>query len=158
MTRGRPRDLEAIASLINRIKKTGQPVSKSDIMAEFGEKAFLLIKTGERLVGVAGWQVENLVARTTEIVLDAGVPASNVLPLLIKEMEQASKDLQCEASLIFTPPELSTDSFWKNLGYERRTPQTLGVAVWQEAAVETLKPGQAMFFKQLRQDRVLRPI
>ena len=158
VTRGRPRDSEAIASLINRIKKTGQPVSKSDIMAEFGEKAFLLIKTGERLVGVAGWQVENLVARTTEIVLDAGIPASNVLPLLIKEMEQASKDLQCEASLIFTPPELSTDSFWKNLGYERRTPQTLGVAVWQEAAVETLKPGQAMFFKQLRQDRVLRPI
>jgi hypothetical protein len=32
------------------------------------------------------------------------------------------------------------------------------VAVWQEAAQEILKPGLSLFFKQLRQDRVLRPI
>lgn len=157
VVRARPRDSAQIAALINRIRKNGM-VSASDIMAEFGDKAFLLVRFGSKLVGVAGWQVENLVARTADIVLDPTVPAANVLPSLIKEMEQSSKDLQCEASLIFATPELSMDALWRSLGYERRAPQALGVAVWQEAAKEMIQPGQTLYFKQLRQDLVLRPI
>lgn len=157
VTRGRPRDSEHIAALVNRVKK-GAQVTAADIMAEFGDKAFLLMRAGENLVGVAGWQVENLVARTADIVLDPAVSPSNALPSLIQEMEQSSKDLQCEASLIFTTAELTNDGLWRGLGYERRLPQSLGVAVWQEAAKETFKPGLALYFKQLRQDRVLRPI
>ena len=156
--RGRPRDSETIAALINRVKKGGRATTAGEIMAEFGDKAFLLMRSGDHLVGVAGWQVENLVARTADIVIDPAVPASNALPSLIKEMEQSSKDLQCEASLIFTTPELSVDALWRKLGYERRMPQSLGVAVWQEAAKESMQPGQTLYFKQLRQDRVLRPI
>ncbi len=158
VSRGRPRDAEIIATLMNRVRKTGQPVTRNDIMAEFGDKAFLLMRMGERLIGVAGWQVENLVARTTEIVVEPSAPLDKLLPAFLEEMEHASKDLQCEASLVFTPPELANDALWKSSGYERRTPQTLGVSAWQEAALETLKPGQTLFFKQLRQDRVLRPI
>jgi hypothetical protein len=59
---------------------------------------------------------------------------------------------------VYPTRPVSADNFWQGLGYERRTPQSLGVAVWQEAALETLKPGHNLFFKQLRQDRVLRPI
>jgi dephospho-CoA kinase len=158
VVRGKPRDSEKIAALINKVKKPIPALTKNDIMADFGEKAFLLVKVGEQMVGVAGWQVENLVARTTEIVIDPAAPAAQVLPVLVTEMERSSKDLQCEAALVFTPPDLAVDALWQGLGYERRTPQSLGVAVWQEAAQETLKPGQNLFFKQLRQDRVLRPI
>lgn len=158
VVRGRPRDSEAIAALINRVKKSGKPVTKQDIMAEFGEKAFMLARHKDQLVAAAGWQVENLVARTTGIVIDGGISINQVLPALMNEMERASRDLQCEASLVFAPPEYTNDVLWQDLGYKRRTPQTLGVAVWQEAAQETLKPGQALFFKQLRQDRVLKPI
>lgn len=157
VSRGRPRDSENIAVLINRVKKDAR-VTSEDIMNEFGDKAFLLIRAGERLIGVAGWQVENLVARTSEIVLDPEVPPAQVLPPLVQEMERASKDLQCEAALIFTAPNLSDDKVWKGMGYDRRTPQSLGVSAWQEAAKETLKPGLVLYFKQLRQDRVLRPI
>jgi dephospho-CoA kinase len=66
--------------------------------------------------------------------------------------------LQCEAALVLTSAELAVDPLWQGLGYERRTPQSLGVSAWQEAAVETMRPGQTLYFKQLRQDRVLRPI
>ena len=155
--RGRPRDSEAIAGLISRVSKDHK-VSTDDVMEAFGDKAFLLLRVGDRLVGVAGWQVENLVARTADIVLDPVVPPKQALPALVTEMERASKDLQCEASLIFTPANLAVDTMWKEMGYERRTPQSLGVAVWQEAAKDMLKPGLSLYFKQLRQDRVLRPI
>lgn len=156
VARGRPRDSQAIATFINQIRKSS--LTSDDIMAEFGDKAFLLIRVAGKLVGVAGWQVENLVARTTDIVLEPGIPAAAVLPAMITEMERSSKDLQCEASLVFTPTDLSVDAMWKGMGYERRTAQSLGVAVWQEAAKETQKPGLSMYFKQLRVDRVLRPI
>ncbi len=101
VVRARPRDSALIAELFNRVKHESQ-VTKDEIMAEFADKAFLLLRAGERLVGAAGWQVENLVARTTEIVIDPQVPAAQALPILIAEMEQASKDLQCEASMVFS--------------------------------------------------------
>jgi len=157
VTRARPRDAALIAELFNRVKNESQ-MTKDDIMAEFGEKAFLLLHAGEQLVGVAGWQVENLVARTTEIVLDPQLPVNQALPVLVAEMERASKDLQCEASMVFTVPNPAVDPLWRGLGYERRDPRSLAAPVWQEIAQEIFQPGQALYFKQLRQDRVLHPI
>lgn len=157
--RGRPRHSAEIAALINRLRNNAEPLRADDIMAAFGEKAFLLLQTGAQLTGLVGWQVENLVARTTDILLDPAQPAEQVLPLMINEMERASRDLQCEASLIFAPKALaSLDSVWRALGYERREVQTLTVLAWQEAARESQQPGTALLFKQLRIDRVLRPI
>ena len=157
--RGSPHNSLDIAHFINRNKKANRSLQKDDIMSAFGEKAFLLLQLGDEMMGLIGWQVENLIVRTTDILLDPGIAADQALPPLISEMERASRDLQCEASLIFAPVELAKlDSVWKNLGYERRSPQTLGILAWQEAAIETMPPDTSLFFKQLRQDRILRPI
>lgn len=157
--RGRPRDSANIASLITRLSGGAKPQNQDDIMAAFGEKAFLLLTSGDQLVGLAGWQVENLVARTTDMYVDPSIPLEQALQTLVKEVERASQDLQCEASLIFVPPQLATQqAIWKGLGYERRSPQALGVQAWQDAALESQPPNTILLFKQLRQDRVLRPI
>lgn len=157
--RGRPNHCKEIADLFNRLGADGRKYTEEDIMAVFGEKAFMLLSLGDSVVGMIGWQVENLISRTTEVLLDPTIPQDKALPLLIKEMETASKDLQCEASLVFIKPELAKqEELWRNLGYERRTPQTLGVLAWQEAAIESMPPSTALLFKQLRVDRVLRPI
>lgn len=157
--RGRPRHSGEIAALISRLKP-GKLVTRTDIMAAFGEKAFLLLQVENQLVGVVGWQVENLVARTTDLFLDPCIPAEKALPPLLREVERASRDLQCEASLLFAPRALMQDKdLWKNLGYEPRTPQSLGVQAWQEAARESAPDGESvLLFKQLRTDRILRPI
>jgi dephospho-CoA kinase len=157
--RGSPHNSLDIAYFINRNKKINRSLQKDDVMAAFGEKAFLLLRLGDELMGLIGWQVENLIVRTTDILLDPAMSADQALPPLISEMERASRDLQCEASLIFAPVELAKlDTVWKNLGYERRLPQNLGIQAWQEAAIETMPPDTSLFFKQLRQDRILRPI
>ena len=157
--RGAPRHSAEIADLINKLKQTGIPLTRADIMAAFGERAFMILQVGPNLVGVIGWQVENLVSRTTDIYIDPSIPVAQALPVLVNEMERASKDLQCEASLIFVAPDLAQDeSLWKGLGYERRTPDTLGVLAWQEAAQESMPANTVLLFKKLRQDRVLRPI
>jgi dephospho-CoA kinase len=157
--RGRPRDSAQIAALVTRLSSGARPQTEDDIMAAFGEMAFLLLKSGEQVVGLAGWQVENLVTRTTDFYLDPSVPLAEAIKNLMNEVESASHDLQSEASLVFLPPQLAAqEAIWKELGYERRTPQTLGVQAWQDAAVESLHSNSILLFKQLRQDRVLRPI
>ena len=145
--RGGPRDAEEIASLMTQFHADGKKVTRTDIMAALGEKAYLILYVGDQAVGVLGWQVENLVTRASDIVLNPGFPFDKALPILIKEMEQASKDLQCEASLIFVSPDMAiTDKLWKSLGYAQHSPQTLGVLAWQEAAEETMPKGSVLFF------------
>jgi len=159
VARGRPRDSAAIAELVTRLSGGAHTMTQDELMAAFGEKAFMLLQLGGKNLGVAGWQVENLVARTFDLVIDPFVPADQALPVLVNEMERASKELQCEVSLVFLPLEWShLEAEWKKLGYEPRTPQALGVQAWQEAAQESLRPGMKVYFKQLRIDRVLRPI
>jgi len=159
LQRGKPRDSQKIADLVTRLSKGKHAMNSEQVMEAFGEKAFLLLQIDNDLVGLAGWQVENLVARTTDLYLDPRVTADKALPLLLAEVEKASSDLQCEASLVFPPMELvGFDSVWKHIGYERRSPDTLGVQAWTDAALESMPKGSALFFKQLRTDRVLRPI
>lgn len=157
--RGRPRDSEEIAGVINRFSKDGRKVTRDDVMASFGEKAFLVLQFNNRTSGVMGWQVENLVARATDIYLDPAIPVDQAVSALITEMERSSRDLQCEASLVFVPTDMaSLTNIWQALGYESRKSDTLGVQAWQEAAEETKTTSTTLFFKQLRVDRILRPI
>lgn len=157
--RGRPRDSEVIADIITRLSNGGQKMSKLDVMEAFGDKAFMLLQLNDKVVGLAGWQVENLVARTTDLYIEPAHVSEKALETLISEVERASHDLQCEASLIFPLPDLAShETSWKALGYQKRTVESLGVQAWQDAAAESKPPGSVLMFKQLRVDRVLRPI
>jgi dephospho-CoA kinase len=157
--RGRPGHSGEIARIINRIRKDGNELGSDDIMEAFGEKAFLLLRAGKDIIGLIGWQVENLIACTVDIVIDPGVQISKALTALISEMEIASLELQCEASLVFVSQEFETyRDVWKSLGYEQREIEALKVPAWQEAACESQTPETKLYFKQLRKDRILRPL
>jgi len=157
--RGRPRDSQSIAELITRLSGGKRKMNSDDVMEAFGERAYLLVMAGGKLAGLAGWQVENLVSRTTDLYIESGANVGAALEALIHEMERASHDLQSEASLVFASTDLAAqDSVWKKLAYEKRAPQSLGVQAWQDAALESMPAESVLFFKQLRQDRVLRPI
>ena len=155
--RGHPKNAEAIAALMTRLGK--KEMDASGVMEAFGEKAFFILELDEKLVGLAGWQVENLVTRTVDLCINPNVVPEDGLKVLVEEIETASKSLQSEASLLFLREEIAKlEDLWKSLGYEKRTPESLGVQAWQDAAQEKISPDKTLFFKQLRVDRVLRPI
>ena len=134
-------------------------MSAADVMAAFGEKAFLLLKIDERLVGIAGWQVENLVARVSDVYLEPGLALGEAVKVLMDAIEIASRELQSEILLLFLPPHLGRHSaVWDALGYSPRNPQDLKVNAWEEAAIESMPVGTVMLYKQLRKDRVLKPV
>jgi dephospho-CoA kinase len=157
--RAGPRQVNEIAGFITEISKGRRAMSAADVMAAFGEKAFLLLKIDERLVGIAGWQVENLVARVSDVYLEPGLPLGEAVRVLMEAIEVASRELQSEVLLLFLPPHLGRhNAVWDALGYSPRNPQDLRVNAWEEAALESMPVGTVMFYKQLRKDRVLKPV
>ncbi len=157
--RAGPLQVEEIAEFITEISKGRRAMSPEDVMAAFGEKAFLLLKIDERLVGLAGWQVENLVARVSDVYMEPGLALGEAVRVLMDAIEIASRELQSEILLLFLPPHLGRhNAVWDALGYSPRNPQDLKVSAWEEAALESMPVGTVMFYKQLRKDRVLKPV
>ena len=159
VTRARPQQAEDIANFINRLSNGKTSLTKMDVMTAFGEKAFMLLSAENQMLGVVGWQVENLVARIDEVYLVDSLNLGEALQALIEAIETASKHLQAEAALVFVSPELAQEKeIWSTLGYKSRATEELSVNAWKEAALETRPENTTMLFKQLRIDRVLRPI
>jgi dephospho-CoA kinase len=157
--RGRPRDADDIGRFITQVTHGKKRMTRQDVMAAFGEKAYLLLEQDDHLSGVAGWQVENLVTRIDELYFEAGLPLDQAIPALMNAVEGASMELQSEASLLFLPPYLAQHvGAWRAVGYRPQTIQGLGVRAWQEAAIETMPRGASLWFKRLREHRILRPI
>lgn len=157
--RGLPQDAHAIAEFITRATRGKRRMDRQDVMAAFGEKAYLLIERGGQLAGAAGWQVENLVARIDEIYIERDLPLDQAIPALMEAVESAAAELQSEAALLFLPPSLAQHiSAWRTAGYRPQAVQSLGVRAWQEAAIESMPRGASLWFKRLREDRVLRPL
>jgi len=151
------RDAADMAEFLSQTR--GNQITTTEVVESFGEKGYFLLMAGAALVGVMGWQVENLVARGLSFDLDSSVPLISAVPLWVTEMEKAAAVLQAEAALMFVPMTMSTSpEVWGRLGYQIVAPKDLTVRAWQEAAQEAMPPGTTLFFKQLRMDRILRPI
>jgi dephospho-CoA kinase len=130
-----------------------------DVMAAFGEKAYMLLYANDQLAGVVGWQVENLVARIDEIWLEGTLNLSKALKAIVEAIEKYSKELQAEALLAFVDPEQAADtSIWQPMGYQIMTIPQLEISAWQDAARESQPADTLILFKQLRVDQILRPI
>ncbi|MCI0875140.1 MAG: dephospho-CoA kinase [Chloroflexi bacterium] len=157
--RGLPQDADEIARFITQVTHGKKTMNREDVMAAFGEKAFLLIERDNHTAGIAGWQVENLVTRIDELYFAPNLPLDEAIPALMNQVETASNELQSEASLLFLPPYLAQHaSAWRSVGYRPQTVQGLGVRAWQEAAMESMPRGSSLWFKRLKENRVLRPL
>lgn len=157
--RATPESAEQIAAYMSQHSRSKRMMTKDDIMAAFGEKAYMLLLSDEEIIGLLGWQVENLITRVDDVMLNEGLALQNGLEALMSFVEDSSKELQSEAALLFLPPSLAQhENLWGSLGYQARTVKDLQVKAWQNAVMESMPPGTVLLFKQLRKDRVLRPM
>jgi len=157
--RAGPGAASEIAQFITEASQGQRSLTRTDIMAAFGEKAFVLLRQGADIVGVMGWQAENLIARIDDVVVKPGFSLRDAVQAMIKEIEIASFELQCEALLLFLPPAIAQHKeIWDQLSYTAQTIKMLSVRAWQEAATESMQPGTVLFFKKLRKNRIIRPI
>jgi dephospho-CoA kinase len=151
-----PKNAEGIAKFISTF--TGRQVSRTDIMA--GERSYLVAESGGRIIGIAGYQVENLITRMDEFFILPDAPYSAVAVPMLAQVEEASRDLQSEVGFIFVSraaPPAQLQAF-TDQGYERIEIEMLKVPAWREAAQELQSPEKQILMKKLRAERVLRPV
>ncbi len=157
--RGMPSNAEEIAQFISRF--TGKEISRMDVMMAFGQKSYLLAKDGSgKNVGLMGFQVENLITRVDEFYMEADAPTVQVVAALVKEIEAASKELQSEVGFIFLPanaPAETVQAFISH-GYKVTTVDEIKIPAWREAVQEIINENLQVLQKQLRKDRILKPI
>jgi len=158
--RGTPKHAEAIAKALNVMKPQEKPVTRTDVIETFGEKAYMLLHNAhsEELLGMMTWQVENLITHVYDILLMPDVFTAEAVMRLLKQVEEESKVLQVEACMIFMPEShgIPADVLEK-LGYKPTTMNDLDNSSWLEAAREGMAGGGQLFLKVLRTQRVLRP-
>ena len=157
--RAKPRDAEKIAAFVNRAWRGRRTIDRMKVLERLGSVGFFLAERDGELVGMLGWRAENLVVRVTDFLVGAVSDRVAIGNALLREMEKAANELQCEAALLFLPrpaPQ-SLKNFYATLGYTERVVSTLPKD-WQEAAREArLSDNDTIMVKQLR-ERIYRPI
>lgn len=156
--RAKVSDASRIAAFINRIWRVR--VDELAVIERFGSVGFLLAERDDDLIGMLGWQAENLVVRLTDFLVVSVSERVVVGQALLTEMEQLATELQCEVALLFVPrpAPLALVEFCEKLGYEPQVVRDLP-RVWQDAAREgRLEDDDTVLVKLLRDERVLRPL
>lgn len=167
-------DADAIAAFVNdawqralgtsRDKDTVRfPISQHDVAQRFGQVGLMLAESDGRLVGVLGWQVENLVVRVVDLLVASTFDPLAIGRALVDTIEGESVALVAEAVLVFLPhrPSARLVAFWQQLGYEMQGLARLP-RPWREAVAEhsvgTRRDGQEVMVKRLRDDVTYRPM
>ncbi len=123
------------------------------------ERGLLLAERTGRVLGVAGWQVENLVA-VVDLLQVAGDdlwPAVGV-PLL-QAVEAAAHDLMCEVAVLALAEPLPAQAMQelRGLGYAELGWTSLH-RYWREVVASFGVPEGSVWAHRLRERMVLRPI
>ncbi|MCU0464039.1 MAG: dephospho-CoA kinase [Anaerolineae bacterium] len=157
--RGMPGNAEKIAAFITA--HAGRNTTRMDIMLSFGQKSYLIAQdSDEQIVGLMGWQVENLITRCDELVMRPGAPIKAVVDSFIASVEEFSRELESEVCYIFLPLSTTRDiaEAFKANSYMPVAINQIEVLAWREAVMDATNNGLAILEKRLRKDRILTPI
>ena len=151
-------DAQAIADFVNN-SRSGKSVKSKSVIERFGQVGFMIVLQDDQIVGVLGWQVENLVIRVTDFLLGSAVDSVNAGETLIQAMEVEGAELLVEAAMLFLPPNPSKGlvQYWEGFGYTYETVQDLHRA-WREAVSEWDDGAEGVMVKRLRKNLTNRPM
>jgi len=162
--RARLADAELIAAFVNAARSEDHrgsyaQLSRRDVALRFGQVGFMIAESQGRVVGLLGWQVENLVVRVSDFLIAYGRDPAEIGRVLVSRMEEDAAELLVEAVILFLPsrPSEALVAFWESLDYEFQNLDDLPPA-WQEAVAEYDLVGRGVMMKRLRDDLIRRPI
>ena len=158
--RAKPRDAGLIVDFVNRILAGRSSIDRQTVIERFGNVGLLLAERDGTLIGILGWRAENLVVRISDLLVWPASERVAAAQALFNEMEHAASGLQCEAALLLPPrtPPPAQVQFFTEMGYESSVVKSMPKA-WREASIEAgFGDDDAVLLKQLRTDRVLRPL
>lgn len=156
--RARPIDAAPMAELVSAATRGRLRATEDDVLDRLGARGFF-VAIAESLVGFAGWTAENLVARVEDFVVHPIDMRPTAGRELLNAVEDAARELQCEAALLLVAREASTAAvtFFESCGYAYKLFDDLPEA-WRESAGAVQSEDRFVMVKQLRADLVRQPI
>jgi N-acetylglutamate synthase-like GNAT family acetyltransferase len=155
--RAKPSDAAVIKAFVGDATRGRVDTDRTQILEKLGSKGILLAHT-ERLIGLAGFRVENLVGRVEDLLIYPVGLRPVAGKVLLEAIENEANGLKCEIVLIFIHMQASQDlvDFCESCGYT--APDTRNwPPPWTGAVKEFGGSDRFVLFKQLR-ERVLKPI
>ncbi len=151
-------DAGMIANFVNSARPE-RLLTQMEVAERFGQVGFLLAQEGDRIVGLIGWRVENLVICVTDFLIAPGIDRMALGRALVSAMEKEGELLQAEAVILFLPaqPSQALLDYWRGLGYAQKKVTELPKP-WRETALEWNPLATEVTVRQIREELVRRPI
>ncbi len=152
-------DLDTLSIALAKSEGSKEPLSKAETLKRLGERGYRIALAQGRIVALASWEAENLVAITRGIWAESPESARASLPPLLALIEQDANGLVCEVSVLLLDshtPLLFTQVAGA-AGYRVGDMNVLH-KVWRQVIAERLKEGDKVLVKPLRKELITKPV
>ncbi len=152
-------DLRQMAALLKRGSGAQLDFSEAQMMERFFSKGYFLAEKDGKILGVIGWQAENLVAGIDDFFVSDAAEWSTIGGQLLDAVELAAKDLSCEAGLLFAHRAVATVAgpVMIDKGYQPKKLEQL-TKIWREAANDWQEKNTVLLLKQYRKQPINLPL
>lgn len=153
-------DLAGMAALMASATGGSVALEELDMMERLFSKGYLVATQNEDLLGMIGWQTENLIAGVDDFFLKSASLWPTLGEDLIERVESAVSELSCEAGFIFLHEKTGplAKKCLQEKGYSPTATEDLKDRMWREAANDWAVEDTTMMFKQLLERRINTPI
>jgi dephospho-CoA kinase len=152
-------DLDALSVALAQAEGRREPLSAAETLKRLGERGYRIALAQGRIVAMAAWEAENLVAITRDIRAASPEIARQAFPPLLSLIEQDANSLVCEVSILLT--DARTPSVVANAatasGYRMSDLDALH-KVWRQVISERFKAGEKIWVKPLRKELITKPV
>jgi dephospho-CoA kinase len=157
--RAKRHDLQAMAELITKSTHGMINPDLNQMMESLFTRAYLVAMAGEYLVGIAGWQTENLIAGLQDFYVLREDMWALVGQKMLNKIHEEVNSLSCEVSLAFVLHQAGPKpvQFFESQGYEQSESKDLGY-MWKDAAMEWQPENSVLLYKKLREQRIMVPM
>ncbi len=157
--RAKRQDLEAMARVIVTATNGGIKPDLNQMMEALFSRAYIVALAKDYVVGVAGWQAENLIAALQDFYILRDDLWAEIGPKMLDLIHDEVHKLSCEVSMTFVlnPAGKKPIEFFESQGYEQARPKDLGY-IWKDAAAEWQPENSVLLYKKLREQRIMVPM
>jgi len=159
LRRAKRADLGAMAKLIAVGTRGTMNPDVSDMMEALFSRAYLVAMSGNHIIGMIGWQTENLVAGLQDFYMLRDDLWTIVGKQMLDKVHEEINSLSCEVALFFVLNQAGpkTIEFLKNQAYQQAESRTL-IPDWQDAANEWQPENSVLLYKKMREQRIMVPM
>ena len=98
---------QVVAWLQGLIPRAG-PGSAEQALADMGSKAYWILQRHQDVIGIAGWNTDQWIARVDPVYLDMLHANREILAALINVIDRVALDCQCDAAWVDVSPGLES--------------------------------------------------